>query len=46
VNLAANLTLAAGGRLRRLQSGSINGYLYGLLAAVMVILLLQAMLHV
>jgi NADH-quinone oxidoreductase subunit L len=42
VNLAANSTLAAGGRLRRLQTGSINGYLYGLLAAVMVILLLQA----
>jgi NADH-quinone oxidoreductase subunit L len=42
VNLAANSTLAAGGRLRRLQSGSINGDLYGLLAAVMVILLLQA----
>ena len=45
VNLAANLTLAAGGRLRRLQTGSINGYLYGLLAAVVVILLLQAALR-
>jgi NADH-quinone oxidoreductase subunit L len=45
VNLAANSTLAAGGRLRRLQTGSINGYLYGLLAAVMVILLLQAVLR-
>jgi NADH-quinone oxidoreductase subunit L len=42
VNLAANSTLAAGERLRRLQTGSINGYLYGLLAAVMVILLIQA----
>jgi NADH-quinone oxidoreductase subunit L len=42
VNLAANAILAAGGRLRRLQTGSINGYLYGLLAGVMVILLLQA----
>ncbi len=45
VNLAANATLAAGERLRRFQTGSINGYLYGLLAAVMVILLLQAVLH-
>jgi NADH-quinone oxidoreductase subunit L len=45
VNLAANSILAAGGRLRRLQSGSINGYLYGLLAAVMVILLVQAVLR-
>jgi NADH-quinone oxidoreductase subunit L len=45
VNLAANATLAAGDRLRRLQTGSINGYLYGLLAAVMVILLLQAVLR-
>jgi len=45
VNLAANTTLAAGERLRRLQTGSINGYLYGLLAAVMVILLVQAVLR-
>jgi NADH-quinone oxidoreductase subunit L len=45
VNLTANATLAAGGRLRRLQTGSINGYLYGLLAAVMVILLLRAVLR-
>jgi NADH-quinone oxidoreductase subunit L len=43
VNLAANSTLAAGGRLRRLQTGSINGYLYGILAAVMVILIVRAM---
>jgi len=45
VNLASNATLAAGGRLRRLQTGSINGYLYGILAAVMVILLARAMLR-
>ena len=43
VNLAANATLDSGGRLRRLQTGSINGYLYGILAAVMVILLVRAM---
>jgi NADH-quinone oxidoreductase subunit L len=45
VNLASNATLEAGGRLRRLQTGSINGYLYGILAAVMVILIIRAMLH-
>jgi NADH-quinone oxidoreductase subunit L len=45
VNLTANSTLAAGGRLRRLQTGSINGYLYGILAAVMVILLVRALLR-
>src|SRR5208282_5306540 len=42
VNLASNLTLDVGGRLRRLQTGSINGYLYGILAAVMLILLVRA----
>jgi NADH-quinone oxidoreductase subunit L len=42
VNLASNETLAIGGRLRRLQTGSINGYLYGILAGVMVILLVRA----
>jgi NADH-quinone oxidoreductase subunit L len=45
VNLAANSTLAAGDRLRRLQTGSINGYLYGILAAVMLILLVRAILR-
>jgi NADH-quinone oxidoreductase subunit L len=43
VNFASNLTLDVGGRLRRLQTGSINGYLYGMLAAVMLILLARAM---
>ncbi|HEY6417429.1 MAG TPA: NADH-quinone oxidoreductase subunit L [Candidatus Binataceae bacterium] len=42
VNSASNLTLDVGGRLRRLQTGSINGYLYGILAAVMLILLFRA----
>ena len=46
VNAASLITLDVGGRLRRLQTGSINGYLYGILAAVMVILLVRAMLHV
>jgi NADH-quinone oxidoreductase subunit L len=44
VNFASNVTLDAGERLRRLQTGSINGYLYGILAAVMLILLARAML--
>jgi len=42
VNLAANATLASGNRLRRLQTGSINGYLYGILAGVMLILVARA----
>jgi NADH-quinone oxidoreductase subunit L len=46
VNLAAEATLGLGGRLRRLQTGSINGYLYGILAAVTLILLLRAMVKV
>src|SRR5712692_5158416 len=45
VNLTANATLTAGNRLRRLQTGSINGYLYGILAAVMLILLVRAVLR-
>src|SRR5581483_3312938 len=43
VNLAADATLAAGGRLRRVQTGSVNAYLYGILAAVMLILVIRAM---
>jgi NADH-quinone oxidoreductase subunit L len=42
VNFASNVTFEVGGRLRRLQTGSINGYLYGILAAVMLILLVRA----
>jgi NADH-quinone oxidoreductase subunit L len=42
VNAASNFTFEVGGRLRRLQTGSINGYLYGILAAVMLILLFRA----
>ena len=45
VNCLSNLTLSTGERLRRLQTGSINGYLYGILAAVMLILLARAMLR-
>lgn len=46
VNYLSDLTLNVGGRLRRLQTGSINGYLYGILAAVMLILLVRAMARV
>jgi len=46
INFVSELTLGAGARLRRLQTGSINGYLYGILAAVMLILLARAMLRV
>ncbi len=46
VNFTSNLTLDVGGRMRRLQTGSINGYLYGILAAVMLILLVRAMVSV
>jgi len=42
VNFTSNVTYNVGGRLRRLQTGSINGYLYGILAAVMLILLARA----
>jgi NADH-quinone oxidoreductase subunit L len=45
VNYLSNLTLRTGERMRRLQTGSINGYLYGILAAVMLILLARAMLR-
>src|SRR5277367_6552218 len=46
VNLASNVTLNFGTRVRRLQTGSINGYLYAILAAVMLILLVRTMLRV
>jgi NADH-quinone oxidoreductase subunit L len=46
VNLTSNVTLDFGGRVRRLQTGSINGYLYAILAGVMFILLVRAMLRV
>ena len=45
VNYLSNLTLRTGERMRRLQTGSINGYLYGILAAVMLILLARAMMR-
>jgi NADH-quinone oxidoreductase subunit L len=45
VNLASNMTLEAGRRMRRLQTGSINGYLYGILAAVTLALIVRAVLR-
>ena len=45
VNLASNVTLETGQRMRRLPSGSINGYLYGILAAVTLALIVRAVLR-
>jgi hypothetical protein len=45
VNLASNATLEVGARMRRLQTGSINGYLYGILAAVTFALIVRAVLR-
>jgi NADH-quinone oxidoreductase subunit L len=45
VNLVSNMTLEAGARMRRLQTGSIKGYLYGILAAVTFALIVRAVLR-
>jgi NADH-quinone oxidoreductase subunit L len=45
VNLGSNMTLEVGQRMRRLQTGSINGYLYGILAAVTFALIVRAVLR-
>ncbi len=45
VNFASNVTLETGQRMRRLQTGSINGYLYGILAAVTFALIVRAVLR-
>lgn len=39
VNRVADAALFAGGRLRRLQSGSINAYLYAIVAGVVVVMI-------
>ncbi len=41
VNRVADVALAAGGRLRRLQSGRINAYLYVIVAALVAVLAWQ-----
>jgi NADH-quinone oxidoreductase subunit L len=41
VNLVANVTLGAGGRLRRVQTGRIQNYVYGILGGVLFFALLR-----
>ena len=41
VNGAANSVYAAGGRVRMIQTGSINGYLYVVLGAVVSVMILR-----
>ena len=41
VNRLADVTMAWGNRLRNVQTGGINAYLYGIVVAVMVILVVQ-----
>src|SRR4029434_4850027 len=39
VNLIANLTFGIGNKLRRVQTGNINSYLYGILIAVVLLII-------
>jgi NADH-quinone oxidoreductase subunit L len=39
VNLLANLTFAIGNKFRRVQTGNINSYLYGILIAVVLLII-------
>jgi NADH-quinone oxidoreductase subunit L len=39
VNLIANLTFAIGNKFRRVQTGNINSYLYGILIAVVLLII-------
>jgi len=39
VNLIANLTFGIGNKLRRVQTGNINSYLYGILIAVLLLII-------
>jgi NADH-quinone oxidoreductase subunit L len=41
VNAVALLTMGIGGRFRRLQTGSINGYLYAIVAGVLVVMVVR-----
>ena len=41
VNAVANITYWAGGKFRKLQTGSINGYLYVILGAVVVAIIIR-----
>jgi NADH-quinone oxidoreductase subunit L len=41
VNAVANITFWAGNRLRRVQTGNINSYLYGILIAVALAIIIK-----
>jgi NADH-quinone oxidoreductase subunit L len=41
VNAVANITFWAGNQFRRIQTGNINGYLYGILLAVVVAIIVK-----
>jgi NADH-quinone oxidoreductase subunit L len=41
VNAIANITFGAGNKLRRIQTGNINSYLYGILIAVVVAIIVK-----
>jgi NADH-quinone oxidoreductase subunit L len=41
VNAVANITFWVGNRLRRLQTGNINSYLYGILIAVVIAIIVK-----
>jgi hypothetical protein len=41
VNAVANITFWVGNRFRRLQTGNINSYLYGILIAVVIAIIVK-----
>jgi len=41
VNAIANMTFWAGNKFRRVQTGNINGYLYGILIAVVLVIIVK-----
>ena len=41
VNAIANITFWAGNKFRRVQTGNINGYLYGILIAVVLVIIVK-----
>jgi NADH-quinone oxidoreductase subunit L len=41
VNVVGDVTYGAGNKLRRIQTGNINGYLYGILLAVVIAIIVK-----
>ena len=41
VNAVANITFWVGNRFRRVQTGNINSYLYGILIAVVIAIIVK-----